>query len=59
MSSAEIADCEAQAKLTEAKVAMERQNTLSVGDINAYAFLKSSTPNTTTPVAGSSEPVKE
>jgi hypothetical protein len=43
MTAEEIADCEAQSKLTDAKVQMERQNTSFVGDINAYAFLKTNT----------------
>ena len=41
MSAAERSDCERRTKVLEAKVQMERQNTTVIGDLNSYAFLKS------------------
>lgn len=40
MTPTEILDCQSQAKLTETRVQMERQNTPFIGDINSFAFLK-------------------
>jgi len=48
MTEGEIADCQSQARLTESRVQMERQNTKFVGDINQYAFLKGSAPSADT-----------
>ena len=53
MSEAEAADCNAQNSLTTKRVTMERQNTNFVGDINAFAFLKSD------PKPGQAEAPKE
>jgi len=38
-------ECEAQVKLLETKVAMERQNKTVIGNINDYAFIKSEKPS--------------
>lgn len=40
MSEAEVRDCDSQNTLTSKRVTMERENTTFVGDINAFAFLK-------------------
>jgi len=41
MSAEEKADCEHNTQIMSRKVEMERKNTVSVGDIKEYAFLKS------------------
>ena len=53
-SDVERQEAEAQVKLLEARVTMERQNKTSIGDINEYAFIRSdktSTAQTAKPAA--------
>jgi len=40
MTSAQIADCQQDFQLLEAKVVLERQNTTFVGDLKEFAFIK-------------------
>jgi len=42
MTAEEISDCEKQVKSIQTKTDMERQNTSVIGNINDYAFLKTS-----------------
>jgi len=51
MSEAEKKDCEKNTTLMGRKVEMERKNTVSVGDIKEFAFLKSTKKEAEAPVA--------